>query len=387
MSKFFWSKRLITFVSPILLCTLSIPAVAAPSSLPPGWHAKKPIHKKPGSTHALLVGPSGFSPAQIKQAYGFPANQQGAGQVIAIVDAFDDPNIEADLATFSTQFGLPACTTANGCFTKLFPGGTTPTSDSDWGLEISLDVEWAHAIAPQAKILLIEAADDGQGLYDAVTFAIQQKATVISLSWGGAEFSGETQMDPIFQASTVPIVVASGDSGEGVNYPAVSPYVVAAGGTELTLNSNGTIASETAWSGSGGGISAFETEPAGQKGYVIPQANGKRGVPDVAYNAAPNSGYSVYDSFDDSGWQVVGGTSASAPQWAALIAVMKSAKNGNFGSFTSSIYSVARTAGLLHDTTTGENGTCGYVCTARPGYDYVTGLGSPQSANLITRFE
>jgi subtilase family serine protease len=386
MAKFLRNKRLITLLSPILFCSFTMPAIAAPNVLPPGWHAKKPIHKKPGKS-LLAASPTGYSPAQIKQAYGFPASFGGAGQVIAIVDAFDDPNIEADLATFSKQFNLPACTTANGCFTKLFPGGTQPDTNTDWGLEISLDVEWAHAIAPQAKILLIEAADEDQGLFDAVTYAIQQKATVISLSWGGAEFNGETQLDSIFKGSTVPIVVASGDSGEGVNYPAVSPYVVAAGGTQLTIDSNGNYVSETAWSGSGGGISAFETEPAAQTSYVIPQAGGKRGVPDVAYNAAPNTGFSVYDTFGDNGWQVVGGTSASAPQWAALIADMKAAKNGNFANFDGSIYSVARTAGLLHDTATGNNGSCGYVCTARSGYDYVTGLGSPLSGSLIARFQ
>jgi subtilase family serine protease len=386
MAKFLRNKRLITLLSPILLCSFSIPAIAAPNVLPPGWHAKKPIHKKPGSS-LLAATPTGLTPAKIKQAYAFPANQSGAGQVIAIVDAYDDPNIEADLATFSTQFDLPACTTANGCFAKVFPGGTQPETNVDWGLEISLDVEWAHAIAPQAKILLVEAADDGQGLYDAVTFAIQQKASVISLSWGGGEFDGETQLDSIFKASSVPIVVASGDSGEGVNYPAASPYVVAAGGTQLSVDGSGNYIAETAWSGSGGGISAYETEPAAQTSYVIPQAGGKRGIPDVAYNASPNSGYSVYDSFGDNGWQVVGGTSASAPQWAALIADMKAAKKGNFANFDGSIYSVARSSNVLHDTSSGTNGSCGYLCTARSGYDYVTGLGSPISGNLIARFQ
>jgi subtilase family serine protease len=386
MLKFFWNKRLIAFVSPILLSILSLPAQAAPSSLPSGWHARLPIHHKK-VPHSLLGSPGAFTPAQIKQAYGFPTTAQGEGQVIAIIDAFDDPNIEADLGTFSTQFGLPACTTANGCFTKLFANGTQPTGDTGWGEEMSLDVEWAHAIAPQAKILLIETPDDGQSLFEAVTLAVQQKATVISLSWGGDEFSGETDYDSIFQASTVPIVAASGDSGEGVHYPAASPFVVSAGGTELTVNANGSYLSETAWSGSGGGVSAFETEPAFQKSFGIPQATGMRGVPDVAYNASPETGYSVYDSFGQGGWLVVGGTSASAPQWAALIAVMKSAKKGNFGNFNGSIYSVGKTASLLHDTTTGTNGTCGYFCEARAGYDYVTGLGSPQSANLIARFE
>jgi subtilase family serine protease len=382
MSKVFSYKKIINFITPIALATLSVQAQAA-ASLPPGWQAHTPIHVQ--SWHATHQ-PTGMSPTQIKTAYGFPAALQGAGEVIAIVDAFDDPNIEADLATFSTQFGLPACTTANGCFTKMFINNTQPTANAGWATEISLDVEWAHAIAPQAKILLIETPDDGQSLYDGVQLAMQKNASVISLSWGGAEFSGETELDSIFQGTT-PIVAASGDSGEGVQYPAASPFVVAAGGTQLTLDSNGNYLSETAWSGSGGGISAYETEPAFQTSYVIPQATGKRGVPDVAYNASPNTGYSIYDTYQSNGWLVVGGTSASAPQWAALIAVMKSAKKGNFGNFNGSLYSVARTTSLLHDILTGDNGSCGYICQARSGYDYVTGVGSPQAANLIARFD
>ena len=386
MTKKIKRKKLVAFVSPIILGLLSTPALSMHDFTPAGWQAHTPLHLK--STHATHT-PSGMSPAQIKQAYGFPANLEGAGQVIAIIDAFDDPNIESDLATFSTQFNLPACTTSNGCFTKLYASGSKPGGDTGWGLEMSLDVEWAHAIAPAAKILLIEAADNSSGLYEAITVAIHQKATVISLSWGGSEFSQETFYDSsIFGVSPVPIVAASGDTGNGVWFPAASPYVVSAGGTQLTLDSNGNYLSETAWSGSSGGISAFETEPAYQSIFPIASDTPKRrGVPDVAYNASPGTGYSVYDSFGNGGWLVVGGTSASAPQWAALIAIMKAAKNGNFGYFNQSLYSVARTTTLLNDVLTGTNGNCGYLCTARSGYDYVTGVGSPQAANLVARFD
>jgi subtilase family serine protease len=381
MSKVISPKNIIRFISPLAVTLISLQAQAA-LKLPDGWQAHNPIHVRVNPQHSTV--PSGFTPAQIKKAYGFPAQFQGAGQVIAIVDAFDDPTVEADLAIFSNQFGLPACTTANGCFTKLFASGTAPAVDPGWAQEISLDVQWAHAIAPQAKILLIESADNGDSIFDAVTFAIKQKPSVISLSWGGAEFSGEKAWDPIFQSSPVPIVAAAGDAGDEIIYPAASPYVVSAGGTELTLDANGNFLSEQAWFG-GGGLSAYETEPNYQIIFPLPQnPNRARGVPDVAYNASSFPGYSVY--YSPNGWLNVGGTSASTPQWAALIAIMKLAKNGNFGAFNQSIYSVARTPSLFRDITTGFNGSCSYYCAARSGYDYITGNGSPQAANLINRF-
>jgi subtilase family serine protease len=387
MSKVFTFKKIISLLSPVVLSLLSLQAQATPipNSLPEGWKAKPPYRLV--ATHNLMQ-PQGITPSQIRVFYGFLASQQGAGETIAIVDAYDDPNIEADLGTFSTQFGLPACTTANGCFKKIYASGTKPTSDESWGIEMSLDVEWAHAVAPLAKIILVEAADDSQGLYDAIGVALKQNPSVVSLSWGGEEYQGETQYDSIFQNSPVPIVAASGDSGDGVIYPSASPYVVAAGGTQATMGVNGNYISETAWSGSGGGLSAYETEPAFQTTYDIPKANGMRGVPDVAWNASPFTPYSVYDTFTPSpGWILTGGTSASAPQWAALIADMKSAKKGNFGNFNASLYSVARTSSLIYDISTGSNGSCGYYCTARSGYDYITGVGSPSAGNLIGRFE
>jgi subtilase family serine protease len=337
------------------------------------------------SKHATLT-PSGISPQQIIKAYGFPANYTGAGETIAIVDSGDDPNIESDLNTFSTQFGLPACTTANGCFTKMY-ADDTPPPDSGWAVETSLDVEWAHAIAPQAKILLIESYN-ASDLWYAVTVAIQQKPSVISLSWGGGEFDTEYSFDQYFQ-SNIPIFAASGDGGHGVWYPAASPYVIGVGATQITMDASGNYVSETAWSGSGGGVSAYEPEPAFQKGYVIPQAGGMRGVPDVSYNGSGSSPYAVYDSFDEGGWLQVAGTSAGTPQWAALAADMKAAKKGNFSNFNGSIYSVARQTNpmLFHFVPTGTNGTCGFDCTSRAGYNYITGLGTPYSAALINRFD
>jgi subtilase family serine protease len=385
MSQFIKPKKIFSLLSPIALCMLTMPAHAT-FRMPGGALPRPPYHIM--STHPTAT-PSGISPAQITKAYGFPAALQGAGQTIAILDSGDDPNIEADLNVFSAQFGLPACTTANGCFVKLFSDGSLPAADPGWAVETSLDVEWAHAIAPQAKIMLIESAD-ASSLWNAIPFAIAQRPSVISMSWGTEEFDGESNVDPqLFGNTTIPCFAATGDSGNGVWYPSVSPNVTAVGATQITLGSDGTYISETAWAGSGGGLSAFEPLPAFQAKYVTAQNKGFRGVPDVTYNGSGGSPYAVYDSFNQGGWLQVAGTSAAAPQWAALVADMMAAKNGKFNNFNGSIYSVARQTNpiLLNDILTGTNGTCEYYCASRSGYDYVTGLGSPQAGLLMNRFK
>jgi subtilase family serine protease len=377
-------SKFVFLILSVILTVFSMETYAGNWHTPGGWLARPPYHLKP-NTNTLL--PSGLSPAQVVKAYGFPSNLQGLGQTIAIVDAMDNPNVESDLLVFTSTYGLPACTTANGCFKKLYVNGSTPAGDPTWGVEIALDVEWAHAIAPLAKILLIETPDASSSLYDGITLAIQNNATVISCSWGGAEFGGETTLDTIFQTSPVPVVVASGDSGAGVTYPAASPYVLSVGGTSLSLNANGTYASETAWSGSSGGVSTYETEPNFQVNFPLPHNPGaKRGVPDVSYHASPGNGFSIYDSYSQGGWLVVGGTSAGAPQWAALIAVANSAAGTNMTSANMPLYTAALSAysTMYHDITSGQNGSCGYYCNAAAGYDYVTGLGSPKALSLIS---
>src|SRR2546426_6624278 len=202
----------------------------------------------------------GLTPSQIRHAYGFDllscasSNTCGSGQTIAIVDAFNDPNIQSDLNTFDSQFGLPACTTSNGCFTIATPQGP-PRTNRSWALEISLDIEWAHAIAPGAKILLVEAATNSfANLFSAVDFAASQTGVhQVSMSWGGGESSTEVGSDSHFQVTGVTFFASSGDSGHGIIYPSASPFVVSIGGTTLTLG-GGNVVSETAWSGSGGGI-------------------------------------------------------------------------------------------------------------------------------------
>ncbi|WP_175947547.1 S53 family peptidase [Burkholderia pyrrocinia] len=356
----------------------------------PKGYARPPFHTKPRASTASI---SGLTPALTRHAYGFDTiANQGDGMVVAIVDAYDDPKIEADLGVFSNAFSLPACTSSNGCFTKVYARGTRPKTDSGWALEMSLDVEWVHAIAPKAKIMLVEAASASfSDLLAAVDVAVKHGASVVSMSFGGSEFGSETGFDSHFNVAGVTFVASSGDSGTGTEYPAASPYVVAVGGTTLSIDTYGNYVGEAAWSGSGGGVSSVEAEPAGQAGWPVPVA-GKRGVPDVSYDANPSSGFAVYDSVTyqgQAGWFQVGGTSAGAPQWSALVAIANSlraaAGKSRLSGTYDSLYTVGKTAygSDYHDVTTGSNGSCGSVCSAAGGYDYVTGLGSPQAPALV----
>jgi len=345
-----------------------------------------PLHRV---SVANLSPDAAVSVAKMRVAYGFSQIRAfGGGQTIAIIDAYDDPNIEADLGTFTTAYHLPACTTVNGCFTKLYQTGTVPPKDtSGWSNEIAIDVEWSHAIAPTAKIILVEAnSNSNADLYAAVDVAVQAGANVVSMSFGGGESSNESTTDAHFNVPGVTFVASSGDSGNGAQYPAASPYVVGVGGTSLTVNSStGAWMSETAWSDSGGGVSTYEAEPSYQSGV---QSTGRRGIPDVAYDGDPNTGVLAYSSyacrFCYTGWQQWGGTSIGAPQWAALFAITNSLRQA-YGKTTLSqvqllLYPDAETD--YHDITSGTNGGCGALCTAMTGYDFVTGLGSPQ-ANLL----
>jgi subtilase family serine protease len=315
-----------------------------------------------------------MTPDEIKAIYHLP--KTGGKGTIVIVGAYDDPTIESDLNYFSKTFGLPACTSASGCFTK-HKMSTTIKPNTGWSGETSLDVEWAHAIAPDAKIMLVEATtQSGANLLKAVDYAASVKdASAISMSWGGGEFPEEVSLDPHFKSvSGAPFFASSGDNGSGASWPASSPYVIGVGGTSLSVSSSGTFLRETAWEGSGGGISAYEKEPAFQSSYSIPKAGGMRAIPDVSYDADPHSGFPIYRAGK---WQIVGGTSAGAPQWAAIAAL---------GSVDiKSIYadkSGSDTAKYFRDITSGENGDCGYICIARAHYDYITGLGSPLTDNF-----
>jgi len=338
---------------------------------------------------------SAYTPAQVRHAYGFDQIvNQGAGQTIGIVDSYDDANVQNDLNVFSKQFGLPPCTGFNGCFRQIYASGKRPAANANWSVEIALDVEWAHAIAPQASIILVEASSNSlANLTAAVDIAVRNGASVVSMSWMSGEFSGETAMDKHFVSNGVTFVAASGDSGTGADYPAASPDVIGVGGTTLILDGNGNYLGETAWDGSGGGLSRYEREPLFQAQFGIPDdPRGFRGIPDVSYNASPVTGFAIYDSVainGASGWLQVGGTSAGAPQWAALIAIANSirtaARKPHLSGPNTILYSLAHGSmgSDFRPVTQGTNGTCGILCEALAGYDYVTGLGTPEAAALI----
>jgi subtilase family serine protease len=326
--------------------------------------------------------PHGYGPAQLTGAYSLPAAASGT-PTIGIVDAFDDPNIEADLAVYSSNYGLPACTTANGCFRKVNQtGGTSyPVADAGWSLEIALDVETAHAICPSCKILLVEATNNSlTNLGIAVNRAVTMGANVVSNSYGGSEFLGETSLDSqYYNHPGVVITASSGDGGYGVEYPAASRYVTAVGGTTLTVNGSNQWVSETAWSGAGSGCSAYETKPSWQSDSGCT----RRTVADVSAVADPNTGASVYDSVtyqNQSGWFQVGGTSLAAPLVASVYALTGTTANAIYGSTPYSHTS------SLHDVTSGSNGSCGgsYLCTAKVGFDGPTGLGTPNGLGAFT---
>ena len=338
------------------------------------FRARPPIH----IFGLAKKSPTGLSPEAIKNIYHLP--KDGGQGTIAIIGAYKDSTIENDLNIFSQQFNLPACTIKNNCFEEHNLGAIT--KNSGWGLETSLDVEWAHAIAPQAKILLVEAkTPSGKNLLEALDYARQLADVVaVSMSWGGAEFSDEINLDNHFSSDhNISFFASSGDNGAGASWPAASPNVVAVGGSSLSII-NGFFKKETSWAGSGGGISAYESEPNYQKNYSISRAGGHRAIPDVAYNADPASGFSVYKTTGKGkiGWYVLGGTSAGAPQWAAIHSLGLSAYNENFYNDKAS----ENNTSYFKDITSGQNGDCGYFCTARKHYDYVTGLGTPLTVNF-----
>ena len=324
-----------------------------------------------------------YSPAQIRHAYGFDkAPYDGAGETIAIVDAYDNPKIQADLHTFDNAFNL-----ADPSFAVATPQGKPAGGHSDWAGEMALDVEWTHAIAPKAKIMLVEAlsASDAD-LRGAVDYARRQPGVVVvSMSWGGDEFSSELGYDSTFTTPAghagVAFVASAGDNGAGAQWPAVSPNVIAVGGTSLSLGANGNRSAETAWSSGGGGLSKYEFELPFQRSS---QNSGKRATPDVAYNADTNTGFYVYDSVPDqsgqTGWFSYGGTSAGAPQWAALIALADQGRAaaglGSLANAPAAIYSLPSSD--FNDIVVGNNG---FMASA--GYDLATGLGSPKADQIV----
>jgi subtilase family serine protease len=410
-------KRLTMFLCLVVLCTLV--GVGASSKLfAAGTHAAAThpsIPVCPGAVagsarcHSHVVTdshgvpiissspiPGSYGPVQFHDGYNLPCSVGGTspqavcttttfgGQTIGIVDAYNDPTIESDLGTYDTQYGLPACTTANGCFTKVDQNGGTkyPRTNSGWALEISLDVETAHEICQTCRILLVEASSSSlSNLAAAVREAAKLGATEISNSYGGSESSGETSYDSSYTHPGIAVTASSGDTGNAVEYPAASPDVVAVGGTTLNLKSDNTYSSESAWSSGGSGCSAYETANSWQTAVSDWSQTGcgtKRGIADVSADADPNTGAAVYDSTKyqgQSGWFQVGGTSLASPLIASVFALaggISSSANAQQVLYT------GLPSSNLHDVTTGSNGSCGTImCNATIGYDGPTGLGTP----------
>jgi N-acetylneuraminic acid mutarotase len=346
--------------------------------------------KKGVQPHTATV--DGFGPGDLQSAYALPADG-GAGETVAIVDAYDDPNAEADLAVYREQFGLPACTAASGCFQKVSErgGSDLPTPDPDWSGEISLDIDMVSAVAPNAHILLVEAdtanfEDLGAGVDEAVTLGAKYVSNSYGTSYDSSPGSGEdpselTSMDPYYNHPGVAVVASSGDGDYGVSYPAASQYVTSVGGTALTKDTGTDRGwTESVWNnaygGPGSGCSAYEPKPA----FQTDTACDKRSVADVSAVADPVTGVSVYQTYGGGGWSVYGGTSASSP----IIAGVYASAGTPAADTYPNAYPYAQ-AGTLNDVTTGDNGTCtpAALCTAGPGYDGPTGLGTPHGLDAF----
>lgn len=342
----------------------------------------------PSGVAANVGGPtSGFGPADLQSAYNLPSATAGAGQTVAIVDAYDDPNAESDLAVYRSNYGLPACTTANGCFRKVDQNGGTnyPTSDNGWAGEISLDLDMVSAICPNCHILLVEASSSNfPDLATSVDTAATLGANAISNSYGGAEDSTETSVASHYSHPGIAITASTGDSGYGTAAPSVFSTVTAVGGTSLTkggasIRGLTTGWSETAWSSAGSGCSTYISKPSWQ----TDSGCSNRTVADVSAVADPNTGVAVYDTQGQSGWVVFGGTSVSSPIIASVYALA-----GNAASLKINDASYAYShSNELNDVTSGNNGFCDptaqYLCNAGPGYDGPTGLGTPNGVGAF----
>ncbi|MDT4941442.1 MAG: hypothetical protein QOJ34_1531 [Pseudonocardiales bacterium] len=315
-------------------------------------------------------GPSGYNPADIRAAYNL-GSASGSGTV-AIVDAYDDPTAEADLGVYRAQFGLSPCTTANGCFKKVNQtgGSAPPKANAGWATEISLDLDMVSATCPTCHILLVEASSNSfANLGAGVNYAAGVAGVVaISNSYGGSD----SAQAPAYNHPGIAITASTGDAGYGVESPASYGGVIAVGGTSLTRASNARGWTETAWSGAGSGCSTMNAKPAWQTSAT--QCSGKANA-DVSAVADPQTGVSIYDSTryqGRAGWQVYGGTSASAPIIASVYAM-----GGNLSGYPAS-YTWSHAA-ALNDVTSGSNGTCPTAiwCHAGVGWDGPTGLGTP----------
>lgn len=317
--------------------------------------------------------PEGYGPAQLQNAYRLPSSSHGKGQTVAIVDAYDDPTAEADLGVYRAQFGLPLCTTANGCFKKVGELSSLPPRNPSWAQEESLDMDMVSAACPNCKIILVEAnSTQFNDLGAGVNKAISMGADVVSNSYGGTEFAATSSQ---FSHPGHIIVASAGDDGTGAAQPCSFSSVVCAGGTSLFQSGSARGWTESAWSGTGSGCSSFVAKPAWQhdKGCK------RRTEVDASSDADPQTGVAVYDSTKYQGyvgWLVFGGTSASSPFLSGVFALAGNAKSTNAAS---GIWARGSSAADFNDVTKGSNGNCSqhYICHAGKGYDGPTGWGTP----------
>ncbi|GCF08484.1 S53 family peptidase [Dictyobacter arantiisoli] len=306
----------------------------------------------------------GLTPQDLWKQYNLPGVNGGAGQLLAVVIDSGEPNIESDLTAYSQRFGLPTCTVANGCLTIKNRGGQ-PISPGPDEAEGTLDLETIHAVAPQAKLLLYSVQHGGDALARGPADLMNMPGLkAINMSYG---FGGNTQQYQALFANNphnISLFAASGDSGHGPTaHPASYPGVIAVGGTTIT---NGV---EAAWRGAGGGLASNLPEPAYQKTYGIPQANGLRGVPDVA--AVAGTPMTIYLRGQ---WNAMVGTSVAAPIWTGIAGLVNKPITHDM------LYSLAKSQpDSFTDITRGTNGSCGFLCSAQTGYDYITGLGTPKN--------
>lgn len=324
--------------------------------------------------------PGGLGALDLRDAYRLPTSTGGRGATVAIVNVYDDPNAESDLAVYRAQYGLPPCTTANGCLRKVnADGGTTlPRADTGWAEEVSLDLDMVSAACPLCRILLVEADQPTiSRLGTGVDTAVRLGARYVSNSYGGPEDAVKGPADlRHFDHPGVAITAASGDSGYGVLFPATGSHVIAVGGTSLARAASARGWNETAWSGAGSGCSADAPKPAWQRDPGCP----RRTVSDVSAVADPGTGVAVYDSYGLGGWLIVGGTSAATPIIAGAYALAGALPSGGYAAAVPYAHPQ-----LLNDIVTGSTGTCtpAYLCTAGPGYDGPTGLGTPNGVGAF----
>jgi hypothetical protein len=339
------------------------------------------------------AAPSGYGPSDLRSAYDLPSSTAGSGATVAVVDAYNDPDIASDLATYRKQYGLPACTPASGCLRVVNEKGQASPLPTDadatgWDVEESLDVDMVSAVCPNCKIILVEAnstqvSDLGAGVDAAVALGAQYVSNSYASS---GEISSETGLDTYYDHPGVVITAAAGDYGYGVNYPAASPYVTSVGGTTLVQDTSVARGwAETAWGngtsgqdgdGTGSGCSAYEPQPSWQAGIVSGCTN--RAVADVSAVANPNTGVAMYDSYSEGGWMIVGGTSVATPIIASVYALAGAPEPGTYpASYLYAHYATDPSA--FNDVTSGSDGLCrpAVLCTAGPGWDGPTGLGTP----------